>query len=66
VKLAGRPLGLAKEDRRYENLMAFLEEGVDSLDDQVAYGPTLVVQEKVGDLPDLAIARADFVSFNVF
>jgi hypothetical protein len=65
MKLAGRPLGLAKEDGRYENLASRLEEGATRLDDQIAYDPTLIVQEKVGDRSDLAVARADFVSFNI-
>jgi hypothetical protein len=66
VKLAGRPLGLAKEDGRYYNLASILEEGTTSLDDQIAYDPTIIVQEKISDFSNLAVARADYVSINVF
>jgi hypothetical protein len=66
VKLAGRPLGLAKENGRYKNLAPILEERTTGLDNQVAYDPTIIVQEKVGDLSDLAVACTDHVSLNVF
>jgi hypothetical protein len=65
VKLAGRPLGLAKENGRYENLASILEEGTTSLDHQIAYNPTIIVQEKVGDFSDLAVARTDYVSLDI-
>jgi hypothetical protein len=65
VKLAGRPLGLAKENRRYENLASVLEEGTAGLDDQIACDPTIIVQEKIGDFSDLAVARTDYVSLDV-
>jgi hypothetical protein len=65
VKLAGRPLGLAKENGRYKNLASILEERTTGLDDQIAYDPTIIVQEKIGDFSDLAVARTDYVSLDV-
>jgi hypothetical protein len=65
VKLAGRPLSLAKENRRYQNLVSILEESTTRLDDQIAYDPPFIVQQKIGDFSDLSVARTDYVSLDV-
>jgi hypothetical protein len=65
VKLAGRPLSLAKKNGRYENLASILEKGTTGLNDQIAYDPTIIVQEKVCDFSDLPVARADYVSLDI-